>query len=129
MRLAGRGAVAVLAAAALSACDNEIPTATGSDLFPGGQAPTTLLAEVTGTDLLLREEVLPGFGNPLRAPFLLVANDFDGAFDAHALARFTDIPDSVSYTRDGSARKSSRASGSAQRFLASRRAASAFART
>ncbi|HEX6068354.1 MAG TPA: hypothetical protein VFZ18_00975 [Longimicrobiaceae bacterium] len=105
IRGAARGAVVLLATAALAACDNEIPTANGSDLFPGGEVPTTLLVEVTGTDLILREEVYEGFGDPRRAPFLIVANDFDGAFDAHTLARFADIPDSVTYTSGTSRRE------------------------
>ena len=95
----------LLATAALAACDNEIPTANGSDLFPGGEVPTTLLVEVTGADLILREEVHEGFGDPRRAPFLIVANDFDGAFDAHTVARFADIPDSVTYTSGTSRRE------------------------
>ena len=45
LRRAARGAAAVLAATALAACDNEVPTATGSDLFPGGESPTTLIVD------------------------------------------------------------------------------------
>ncbi|HEX6927471.1 MAG TPA: hypothetical protein VF167_18755 [Longimicrobiaceae bacterium] len=96
-----RGASALAVTGALMACDNEIPTATGSDLFPGGLTPTTLLAEFGGSDFLLSEEVFRGFGDPRLSPFLLVGNDFDGEFDAHTLVRFTAIPDTVSYTDDG----------------------------
>lgn len=101
IRSALHGACVLTAVGALAACDNEIPTATGSDLFPGGVSPTTLVSEFGGTDLLLRQEVLEGFGDPQLAPFLLVGNQFDDVFDAHTLVRFTNIPDSVSYTVEG----------------------------
>lgn len=101
---AGRGAAAILVAAVLVACDNEIPTATGSDLFPDGLSPTTLQVAFTGSDLVLREEVLTGFGDPRLTPFLIVARLFDGVFSAHPLVDFTGIPDSVTYTADGTTR-------------------------
>lgn len=117
IRSAARGVGLLTAAAAFTACDNEVPTATGSDLFPGGEAPTTLVAEFTGSDLILLEEVLEGFGDPRLTPFLLVANQFEGAFDAHAIARFDTLPDSVSYSDAGTPRNDSIASYPAGRIL------------
>lgn len=99
-----RGAAALVAFVALTACDNEIPTATGSDLFPGGLTPTTLQAEFGGADLLLRQEVYAGFGDPRFAPFMIVANAFDGIFDSHPIFRLT-VPDSVTYSVAGASRR------------------------
>lgn len=117
IRSAARGIAVLTAVAALTACDNEVPTATGSDLFPGGQAPTTLVAEFTGSDLILREEVHEGFGDPRLTPFLIVANQFEGVLDAHALARFDTLPDSVSYTAEGTSRRDSIVSFAGGRIL------------
>lgn len=104
IRRVARGAAACAAFIALAACENEIPTATGSDLFPDGLSPTTVQVEFGGAGLLLREEVYAGFGDPRFAPFMLVANDFDGILDAHPIFRVP-VPDSVSYSVSGAARR------------------------
>lgn len=104
IRRVAHGAAALLATVALTACDNEIPTATGSDLFPDGLSPTTLQAEFGGGDLLLRQEVYAGFGDPRFAPFMIVANAFDGILDSHPIFRLT-VPDSVTYSVAGAARR------------------------
>ena len=104
IRRASRGAAAIAAFVAFTACDNEIPTATGSDLFPDELSPTTLQAEFGGADLLLREEVYAGFGDPRFAPFMIVANSFDGIFDSHPIFRLN-VPDSVTYSVAGAAQR------------------------
>jgi hypothetical protein len=101
IRRALRGFAAVMASAALGACENEIPTATGPDLFPGGVSPTTLVAEFTGTDLILRQEAHAGFGDPRLTPFLIVADRFEEDLSANAIARFRGFPDSISYVSSG----------------------------
>lgn len=120
IQLIRRAATAVAAVAmlgAMGACEDEIPTATGYDLFPGGASPTTVVTEFGGADLLLRQEVYEGFGNPRLTPFLVVANDFDDELDANSLVRFTEFPDSVTYGVAGSSRRDSIASYAGGRLL------------
>lgn len=114
---ARRGAAALLAIAALAACENEIPTASGPGLFPGEITPTTLVQEFTGDDFIVNEEVFAGFGDPRLSPFLLLAHQFDGAFDAHPIVRFSTLPDSVSYTLDDLPRRHEIASFAGGRLL------------
>ena len=104
IRRVARGVAACAAFTALAACDNEIPTATGSDLFPDGLSPTTLQIEFGGAELLLREEVYAGFGDPRFAPFMLLANRFDGILDAHPIFRVP-VPDTVTYSVAGVSRR------------------------
>lgn len=99
-----RGLAAVFAVAASAACENQVPTATGVDLFPGGVAPTSIVLELPAANFLAQDTVFQGFSNPRLTPYLLVANDFDGALDAHTLVRFTNFPDSVTYLVTGAAR-------------------------
>ena len=64
IRRAARAVAGVAMIATLAACDDETPTATGYDLFPGGVSPTTLVTEFGGSELILLEEVHEGFGDP-----------------------------------------------------------------
>lgn len=89
---------AILACVALAGCSNDVPTATGAGLFPEG-------TEMTHIDLLLDSDVFltgdtvyDGYTPLGSANYLLAANDFDGALDAHSLVRFGSLPDSVVYT-------------------------------
>lgn len=97
---ARRGAAALLAIAAVAGCENEIPTASGPGLFPGEITPTTLVTEYAGDGFLVDQEAFAGFGDPRLTPFLILAHQFDGVFEAHPIVRFSTLPDSVSYTLD-----------------------------
>lgn len=98
---------ALLAVAAATGCADDLPTAGGEDRFPGGQAPVTVELLLTGADLLNGANVYDNFADPLAAPYGLVAEDFDGDLDAHTLARFRDLPASVTYNVDGVSRTDS----------------------
>ncbi len=102
---ARRGAAALLAIAALAGCENEIPTASGPGLFPGEITPTTLVTEYAGGGFLVNEAVYAGFGDPRLTPFLVLAHQFDGVFDAHPIVRFSTLPDTVTYSAEGVSRR------------------------
>jgi hypothetical protein len=90
---------AALCLAALMGCDNQLPTVTGDGAFPGDRVPVTLEVTVPTSQLVVSDTVFEGFDTPLS--YLLVANAFDGALTAHALARFSGYPDSVIYSVGG----------------------------
>lgn len=98
---------ALLAVAVATGCADDLPTAGGADRFPGGQAPVTVEILLTGAELFSTAAVYDGFADPLEAPYGLVAEDFDGDLDAHTLARFRDLPASVTYNADGVSRTDS----------------------
>ena len=87
---------------ALAGCADEIPTATGEGLFPGGTRPVTAEVEFSPDESATELGRFSGFADPSAAGFLLVANRFEGELFAHTLARFTGFPDSVTYTSEGS---------------------------
>lgn len=94
-----------LVAVALAGCENQLPTLTGENSFPGGRVPVTIEASVPAAQFVRRDTVLEGFGGS--PTFLLVANSFDGALNAHTLARFGGFPESVTYTAAGATRTES----------------------
>lgn len=85
--------VLVLAAAA-AACDKEEPTGVGGPLLPG-QAVRTLDVVLEPGTYLVGDTAFSGFNQAFGAPFQLVAGQFGGALEAHAMARF-DIPRRIS---------------------------------
>ncbi len=91
-----RGTVAALAAATLAGCDNELPTIIGSDRFPEGSLPTTLEVVLDSDAFLHSATVFDDYSRALDAPFLLAAEGFGGALDAHSLVRWEGFPDTVS---------------------------------
>jgi hypothetical protein len=93
-----RGFATFVALLAFSGCSNDVPTATGSDLFPGGTEMTTIEVLLPASEVLSGDTVFDGYTGIRNASYLLVANDFDGGLNAHALARFGAFPDSVTYT-------------------------------
>ena len=92
-----RTGAAVLALAALAACSNDVPTATGTDLFPSGTEMTTIDLLLPSDQFLSEDTVYDGYTDVRNASYLLVANLFDGALNAHGLVRFAGFPDSVEY--------------------------------
>lgn len=96
-----RAGAGVLALLGLAGCTNDVPTATGSDLFPGATEMTSIAILVPADQFLSGDTVYDGYTGVGNAGYLLAANRFDGELDAHALARFGTFPDSVSYTVGG----------------------------
>ena len=87
---------AVAAALVAAACGDEDPTGVGGPLLPGGVVRTFQV--VLGPEAFLAgDTTLGGFTRPAESGYMVVAEDFGGTFDAHALARFDRPPRSVSY--------------------------------
>jgi hypothetical protein len=92
-----RAGAGILALLALAGCANDVPTATGTELFPAGTDMTTIDLVVPTSQFLSGDTVYDGFSSVRNASYLLAANQFDGALDAHSLVRFGAFPDSVRY--------------------------------
>jgi hypothetical protein len=95
------GIGALLPLLALAGCQDRLPTASGSDRFPGGMVPTTLEFTIPASGFLVDASVFSGYADRSDATYLLVANRFDGELMAHALARPTGFPDAVTYDNAG----------------------------
>lgn len=76
----------------LAACADQIPTVVGDDAFPAGGRLGTREAIIPAAGLVSEIGRFDGFTDAEDAPFLLVANRFDGVLQAHTLLRFTDAP-------------------------------------
>lgn len=96
--------LALLAALPLGACSDELPTVAGEEFFPGGARPATFQVIVPAERFARLVGEFSGFTGPEDAGFLLVANRFDGALEAHTLARLANFPRSVSFQREGTTR-------------------------
>jgi len=81
----GRVAATLVVAFALGACGQENPTDVGGPLLPGGV--TTFTVTLDADRFLLSDSAFTGYTRPQEAPFFVIAEDFQGAFDAHAVAR------------------------------------------
>jgi hypothetical protein len=89
--------------AATAACQDESPTLSGDDLFPGGGRPTTLEVIVPAAEFLETLGVYTGFGDRTTFGFQIAANQYEGVLDANTLVRF-DFPRRVEYSQDGTSR-------------------------
>lgn len=89
---------ALPAVAALGGCDNELLTTNDPGLVPGFE---TLEAVLPAETFVTEIGAFAGFFDVRGVPFLVVANDFDGALTAHALLRFGPFPDSVRFAAPG----------------------------
>ncbi|HEU4456767.1 MAG TPA: hypothetical protein VFR81_27105 [Longimicrobium sp.] len=89
--------------AAAAACQDDSPTLTGDDLFPGGGRPTTLEVIVPAAEFLQTLGVYTGFGDRTTFGFQIIANQYGGVLDANTLVRF-DFPRTVEYSQDGTSR-------------------------
>jgi hypothetical protein len=96
-----RSLAGLLALPLLLGCQDELPTATGADFFPGGARPVSVELLLQPEQFLLSDTVFAGNQSPHWAGFLLVANRFENALDARGLVRFTSFPDSVTYAFGG----------------------------
>lgn len=92
----------LLALPLLVGCQDELPTATGADFFPGGARPVTVELILSPDELVLSDTVYRGFSSAHASGFLLVANAFENALQANAVARLAGFPDSVTYNAGGS---------------------------
>lgn len=95
-------AVAALGLIGSWGCEDQLPTLGGA--FPPDQVPTTLEVVLPAAEFLLSDTVFFGFDDPRDAPYLLAAREFDRVFFAHAVAAYTDFPDSVTYSSGGTLR-------------------------
>ncbi|CAN5840990.1 hypothetical protein BH23GEM6_BH23GEM6_09570 [soil metagenome] len=96
-----RAAVAALVLPVMIGCQDELPTATGGDLFPAGTRPSTVDLLLEAEQFLLSSAQQAGFSDPAAAGYLLVAREFEQALTANALVRFAGFPENVTYTVGG----------------------------
>jgi hypothetical protein len=102
-RMRSRSSFALLAALAVTvaACSDETPTLSGPGSFPPGGVAVTREVILPASRFF---EVLGGFSgytNAYQAGYVAVANQYDGALNAHGLARFSGFPRTVTYLRNG----------------------------
>ncbi len=85
--------VPLMAAAALAGCSDDLPTAPDDSFVP--VSPVTLEVRLPWSEFASNLRVFGGFGRPheLRAP--VIANQFEGAMDAHTLIRLEEYPTAV----------------------------------
>ena len=96
-------ASAVLLALPAVACTDEPPTAVGVDLFPGA-LPTTFQVVLPADSFARRLGTFSGYTGPGDVGYALVANQFGGTLQANTLARFGELPVTVTYTRNNASR-------------------------
>jgi hypothetical protein len=96
-----RAAVGMLALPLMFGCRDELPTATGEDLFPGGVRPSTVELFLEPEQFLLSSTQQTDFATVATAGYLVVARDFEQELNANTLVRFTGFPESVTYTVNG----------------------------
>ena len=99
----------LLAALALSAaaCTDETPMLTGDDQFPPGSVPVTREITFPASEFFRALGTYRGYSSAADLPFIVVANQFDEGLDAHALARFSGFPQTVTYRRETIERRDS----------------------
>ncbi|CAN5833396.1 hypothetical protein BH23GEM8_BH23GEM8_15790 [soil metagenome] len=96
-----RAAVGMLALPLMFGCRDELPTATGEDLFPGGARPSTVDLTLEPEQFVLSSVQQTDFARAADAGYLVVARDFEQELNANALVRFTGFPETVTYTING----------------------------
>jgi hypothetical protein len=98
-----RAILALLPLLAAAACKDSTPTLSGDEFFPGGGRPVTLEAVIPASQYLQTIGAFSGYENGHTFPEQLVANQYQGVLNAHALDRFN-FPDSLVYSQDGNSR-------------------------
>lgn len=93
----------LLAALALSAaaCSDDTPTFTGENEFPPGVIPVTREVVFPASEFFRALGSFSGYSRASDLQSVVVANQYGGALEAHALARFGPFPGTVVYRRDG----------------------------
>lgn len=92
---------ALCAATVVTACSDDIPTASGEDAFPPQGRASTFDVLLSADSLTVEVGRFSDYTGPGDAAYLIVADDFGGVLDAHALVRFTDAPQSVQFSSGG----------------------------
>lgn len=87
---AGLGALLIGAA-----CTDNLPTYSEAGGFGSGELPTTLEYAFGANEVVLGTRVIAGSTDADNLPFFLVANNYDGALDAHLLGRISEFPDTI----------------------------------
>ncbi|HEU0302739.1 MAG TPA: hypothetical protein VFR37_24975, partial [Longimicrobium sp.] len=98
------GLVAALALAA-GACADQTPTLSGEDQFPPGSIPVTREVILPASEFIRTLGSFSGYTRASDAPYVVVANQYGGALDAHGLALFRAFPTKVTYVRNGATRE------------------------
>jgi opacity protein-like surface antigen len=98
-----RAALALVPILAAAACKDQTPTLSGDESFPGGSRPVTLELIVPAAQFMQPVGVFQGFESAATFDALVVANQYQGVTSAHVLQRYN-IPDTLSYSQDGSSR-------------------------
>lgn len=89
-------AIGAVGAVALAACADEDPTGLGTGLVPGGEVHTFELV-LDGSRVFESGAAFRGYDLPSESGRVVVAEDAGGRRDAHTLARFGGLPQSVEY--------------------------------
>jgi hypothetical protein len=103
MRLRFRPHLAALSLliAGAAACKDESPVLTGDPFFPDGR-PVTMEALLPAAEFLQLRGSFTNYTTSTAVPYAIVANQFDGALNAHALVRFGLVfPKVLEYTYNG----------------------------
>ena len=85
-RVGARALGMLLVLPLLGGCGDESPTEAGGPLLPGEIRSFEVILEPGR--YLIGDTAFSGYGEPFDVPYFIIANDFDGALDAHLLARF-----------------------------------------
>jgi hypothetical protein len=88
-------ALVALSLLTTTGCTDRLPTLTGAEQFPGGVLPTTIQLVLPTGEFLQQAETFRGLTGIADATALVVARDFDGGLNSHALARLRGFPDTV----------------------------------
>lgn len=117
-----RRSVFTLAAVAVSllatACTDRSPTLLGDDFFPGGR-PATVQVLLPADSFFRAHGDFAGFPASALSPnFLIIAEDFAGELDAHALLRFVPPAETPEFTQGGTTRRDSIRALTAGRLVA-----------
>lgn len=102
--MSGARAAAALLVLALAfvACTEEGPTEVGGGLVTGGELRTFEVV-LEAAQFLVLDTAFAGYNVPVGSGYQVVANNFDGVLDAHALTRFVNLPDSQQVVQTGGA--------------------------
>lgn len=101
--LRARAVLALLPLLAAAACKDETPTLSGDEFFPGGSRPVTLEAIIPASQFLAALGAFSGYESAHTFPELVVANQYQGVLNAHALQRY-DFPDTLNFSQDGASK-------------------------
>ena len=98
------GLVAAACALLAAACTDETPTLTGPDGFPPGAELVTREVLIPATQFVQTLGVHSNYTRASDAPYVVLAEDYEGVLDARALSGFGTFPSTVTYVRSGAAR-------------------------